>query len=129
MPVYDHWSILHTRCHNAQVVKQDNFCDCGLFLCAYAEYFARYLPPCECAWRGKLGVWLLVWVECWHMRVNTINPVGPLSTFTAQLLTCLPSTPGNIAWWRVGAQRSYSTSSLGCDPPPTPCRYTCQGGL
>uniref|UniRef100_A0A1D2ABL5 Ubiquitin-like protease family profile domain-containing protein n=1 Tax=Auxenochlorella protothecoides TaxID=3075 RepID=A0A1D2ABL5_AUXPR len=28
-----------------KVVKQDNFCDCGLFLCAYAEYFARYLPP------------------------------------------------------------------------------------
>ncbi|KFM26204.1 putative ubiquitin-like-specific protease 2A [Auxenochlorella protothecoides] len=28
-----------------RVVKQDNFCDCGLFLCAYAEYFARYLPP------------------------------------------------------------------------------------
>ena len=30
----------------SQAVRQDNYCDCGLFLCAYAEFFAKCPPPC-----------------------------------------------------------------------------------
>lgn len=39
----------------SQAVRQDNYCDCGLFLCAYAEFFAKCPPPCALVCQMRAG--------------------------------------------------------------------------